>query len=310
MDYFKDIEDKSEKKEAKKQDEKPDEIVEAVLEKIRKQKRKRNCIAISSVVLVMAFVLVKLVTAGVIHISWYENYQDRKAKKRDVAIAEAKDIYDLLPYTNNGNQKSKESLYEDYANNFIRINDKVGYIDDQLNVKIPLVYDEIEGARVNNLGAEQEENYYKVKGSDGIGLLDCEMNFLFEPKYLMIEVFADGKYLIGERDDATGENILKIVNNNKEIICESNIGGGYCEGCYLFGGEYVLKIRCREGRRTYAGILNGNLEPIIPVKYDDVKLSVYHYKENYEFYRVIKNNQCASFDISGEQLDLFVDIEE
>ncbi|MDD6401841.1 MAG: hypothetical protein PUG10_09580 [Lachnospiraceae bacterium] len=186
MDYFKDIEDKSEKKEAKKQDEKPDEIVEAVLEKIRKQKRKRNCIAISSVVLVMAFVLVKLVTAGVIHISWYENYQDRKAKKRDVAIAEAKDIYDLLPYTNNGNQKSKESLYEDYANNFIRINDKVGYIDDQLNVKIPLVYDEIEGARVNNLGAEQEENYYKVKGSDGIGLLDCEMNFLFEPKYLMI----------------------------------------------------------------------------------------------------------------------------
>ena len=292
---------------SKNEDDNKDTVVEDILEKLKKQRIKRRRLTIASIVAIFALILVKALTSGVIHIKWLEDHQN---KKREIAITEAKDIYDLLPYIENGKKKSKEYLSKKYANEIIRIDDKVGYIDEQLNVKIPVIYDEIEIARVNNLGEEKEELFYKIKGSEGIGLLDSETNVVFEPKYMQIEVIENDRYLVGKIDDATDETILKIVNNNKEIICESNIGDGYCDGCYVFGDDHVIKIRCREGKDIYTGILNMNLEPVIPAKYDDIKLCVYQFRSAYEYYEVIKDNQYANFDINGNQTGFFSDIEE
>lgn len=250
--------------------------IDLIIEKMEKKSRMKKLlvryVVIAAFVFFVFSVVKDLITSGIIYVQWYEDYRDKKIEGRRASICEANDIYDLLPYMDKREGMSEADLKE-FADNYIEIDGKVGYLDENLNVKIPVMYDDIELAKsYYYAGSDSNKCYYKIKENDCVGLIGPDMDIIFEPSYIEIDVLGDNGFILVEEDKETGFTFLKTVDSNGNILNEYNLEYGYYEGCYYINDRYSFKIKCedKEHNSYYEGVLDENLKVIVPTEYYDV----------------------------------------
>lgn len=357
----------------------------------------KKIIEIGAIAFVAFLVGSFLLRSGLVHMKWYDNYLDKKIEKRNTAIAEAKDIFDLFPfmvstgsydsgcwysdvkdykkflkvfqfmgeyggytiftyegerylavvYTEenynggfgrirnvkreySGNNlrinfdiehktysdrtaddrrakiliKLEENIdhlyingtrYREFEGQVIKVDGKEGYLDKNLNVKLPVIYDDMQLRWIYKKG-ELQEHLYIIKGPEGVGLLDRNADFIFQPKYKNVEVLDNRLYLVEEEDESSGDIIIKIYNKYKDVLNSQNIGDGYVDEIIYINDQVNYKIKCKRNGVWYTGLLGENLEVSIEPCYEDIQV-VYTVPDS-GYYEIVNNS-----DMHGKSIN-------
>ncbi|MDD6401837.1 MAG: hypothetical protein PUG10_09560 [Lachnospiraceae bacterium] len=342
---------------------------------------------------ILAFVLIAagvlLVLSGVVHVKWYDNYLDKKAEEKKIAIAEAKDVFDLLPYIESERRLDKgcwysdikdykklanvfevmrynqhyaiftyegerylalvynsehyqevpnkinsvkqeysgdkltltlevdnkfysrpygdtgaklfikldqdfnqlfigEDEYSEFEGDFVEIDGKVGYVDKNLNVKIPVIYDDVEWM-------EAGDDFYKIKGEGGVGLLNTDKDFVFEAKYFDTAALKNGLYMVEEEDEVSGDITINIYNRHNEILSSYNLGDGYVDEIFEINNQANFKVKCKKNGIYYTGLLGDDWEFIIEPSYEDIRV-IYTEPQVSGYYEVINKSKMVMYD--------------
>ena len=194
--------------------------------------------------------------------------------------------------------------YTEYDGGQLIIDDKVGIVDKDLNIKIPFIYSgiyELDEYREKAIG-----KFYRVYlEGQGNGVYDKEYNEVLSPNYSNIYYVDDDRFIamifkseVSSMNDNEivlidrDENILKKMNGFLEPVDTSSMKCCDDQMMYLLVGDD--KLACY-------GIIDEELNVIIEAKYNSI-----YWMESEERYKVEnKEGKIAFFDSDGNQLTEF-----
>ena len=194
--------------------------------------------------------------------------------------------------------------YTEYDGGQLIIDDKVGIVDKDLNIKIPFIYSgiyELDEYREKAIG-----KFYRVYlEGQGNGVYDKEYNEVLSPNYSNIYYVDDDRFIamifkseVSSMNDNEivlidrDENILKKMNGFLEPVDTSSMKCCDDQMMYLLVGDD--KLACY-------GIIDEELNVIIEAKYNSI-----YWMESEERYKVEnKEGEIAFFDSDGNQLTEF-----
>lgn len=226
--------------------------------------------------------------------------------------------------------------YKKYEGGLYKARNLHGYIGSDLEVVVPFEYRSFQyeikpdfgmGENLDSYAKlyetyNESENPYKYKtgypGSyvrvikgDKEGLLDPNLNMIFEPEYSKIYFQPHDCFLVEKYDEGTKENKQFILNSDKKILYEHQ--GGTLGQCFFLKGKnlmfiyYVMKLENgKEEQRVE--LLDGKFNTIIGAEYNYIIQMDYPYMKDdgkVGAFKVIQGDKSAFFTVEGEQITPF-----
>ena len=194
--------------------------------------------------------------------------------------------------------------YTKYSGGKVHIGGKCGMADGDLNITVPLIYDEIyDYSYYGDRDTTDLPTLYRVyvKGQ-GNGLLDEDLNLIISPKYYNIHVVDKDTFIAMtlKSDDEQNnhiflldkdENILKTIDG---FVDDDSSGAMYCHI-----GHLKYSINKPDQSIDCEGIIDEDLNVIIEPKY----VTVFQTDNGYKVTDI--DGKEALFDMEGNQLTDF-----
>ena len=188
--------------------------------------------------------------------------------------------------------------------------EKYGYINGEGVITIPVEYDEItefENHYYNEETDEQIEidynNYLKIYKEDlGMGIAKKDGNILIDCTYSSILNFGENTFAVTTGTEQQAK--LGVIDINGNLI-KDYINGGIFDDSKVFNKYAVISLNGKKG------IVNRNLEILVPMEYDDMKIETSETTTESgisETYYFIGNNNDA-YTIADEEGNIKMDSE-
>ncbi len=191
--------------------------------------------------------------------------------------------------------------YTPYSGGTLYIGDKVGVLDKDLNITVPVEYDMIR--KITGL-PDNKVLYHTYKDGCGGGILDENYNTLLPPEFGNIFYINDNKFIVMKQDSSVDTNYY-ILSTDRHGNPTSSFTEGFIDGSETFFNyaEQVI-FGVRDGNRFKYGVIDSDLNIIIEPVYDHI--STFEKTAPTQFYVVEDSHEnFAVFDSFGTQKTKF-----
>lgn len=185
---------------------------------------------------------------------------------------------------------------------------KYGYINEEGKLTLPVEYDnisELENYYYNEQTNEEVEidysNYLKIyKENTGTGIALKDGNILIDAIYSSILNFGENTFAVTKGDNNQAQ--LGIIDINGNIVKEY-INGGIFDDSEVFNKYEVISLNGKNG------VVNRNLEIIVPIEYDSMDIETSEATNELgkyeEYYFIGKNGDV--YTIMDEEANTIID---
>lgn len=212
-----------------------------------------------------------------------------------------------------------EKLVDRFTGGIIKKNNKYGYIDENMNITIPEIYNGIYDLTITNeflktaTGEKFEidySNYVRISNDNGNGIATKQGKILMECQYGNIIYYGYNTFVVTKKVNDTWKMGVVDINNNIVI----DFIDGFMSQEYFTSTQYAIYNVINENR-SYEGIIDRNLNIILQPIYSDVTMwdiDFYNsdgiYKEEYfdennkyheDYFVVEKDGKRAVLDVEG-----------
>ena len=177
-----------------------------------------------------------------------------------------------------------------YDGGVLKVEDRFGFVDADLNFKLPLVYNAI-----NEFDTDKVDHYYYTARDRNLGLIDNNGDFVLSEKYSSIVCIDEDRFFVEKEED--GKSMLGIVDSNEKpvkdyipgsIEMQSTLSGNYVN-------QYIYSCETADGWKK--GVVDGDLNIIIKPEYEEIA--------EYEFdspkvYYAVKNSRGKTAVIGND----------
>ncbi len=244
-----------------------------------------------------------------IDILW--NVIETKSKYNNVYVKVRNDKY--------SNPDLDEKLIEKFAGGIINENGKYGYIDENMNITIPSIYNGIYDLTITNqflktaTGEKFEidySNYVRISNDNGNGIATKQGKILMECQYGNIIYYGYNTFVVTKKVNDTWKMGVVDINNNIVI----DFIDGFISQTYFTSSQYAI-YNVINKNHSYEGVIDRNFNIILQPIYSDVTMwnidisnSDGIYKDDYfdinnkyheDYFVVEKDNKRAVIDAKG-----------
>lgn len=204
-----------------------------------------------------------------------------------------------------------KSEVERFGGSTIKENDKVGYIDENLNITIPIVYDfinelEVKNDSLKNVAGEKFDpdysNYVTIRNDKGVGIANKQGEIIVDCQYEIIGYYGENTFIVNKIVDGNWKMGVIDINNNVVI----DFVDGFLEYQYFQSGLYTtFKVKGEHYRKDnfdYSyGIIDRDFNVIIPAIYSKISQNSFDRGEYHEtFFIVEKDNKRAVIGVEND----------
>ncbi|MCR4766384.1 MAG: hypothetical protein K5875_00285 [Saccharofermentans sp.] len=180
-------------------------------------------------------------------------------------------------------------VIEKYQGGVIRVDGKYGFVDEDLNIKQPVVH-----GNINDFETDRVDGYYWMVDDGTMALLDHGGNIVLSQSYTSIICINPDRFLVTKMDE-NGFCTTGIVDGHENVVCDFISGSVEMQsiGIYNAKGQYILSSG------GLKGVIDEDLNVIIEPKYSEV---VEYCGESPNMFYVVENGigKCAVVDNKGE----------
>ena len=181
-----------------------------------------------------------------------------------------------------------------YAGGCVRIGERWGVCDADLNMIYPPIFD----------GICRLYNFYRVWNEEGTGLLDENFHEILPTKYQTVDYLSPDRYLVTNWQDSIQNSKISIIDGSGNEIY------GNIDGLFLGSGTFHNHARqriyaiARDPKPPLYGIVDDQLNIILPAKYADITMWA---EDTADQFYVVGNDKAeyAVFDPNGNQVTEF-----
>ena len=236
---------------------------------------------------------------------------ETKSKYNNVYVKVHNDKY--------SNQDLDEKIVERFTGGIINENDKYGYIDENMNITIPVIYNGIYDLTITNkflktaTGEKFEidySNYVRISNDNGNGIATKQGKILMECQYGNIIYYGYNTFVVTKKVNDTWKMGVVDINNNIVI----DFIDGFISQYYFTSTQYAIYSVINDNH-GYEGVIDRNFNIILEPIYSDVTMwdiDFYNsdgiYKEEYfdknnkyheDYFVVEKDGKRAVLDVEG-----------
>lgn len=236
---------------------------------------------------------------------------ETKSKYNNVYVKVHNDKY--------SNQDLDEKIVERFTGGIINENDKYGYIDENMNITIPVIYNGIYDLTITNkflktaTGEKFEidySNYVRISNDNGNGIATKQGKILMECQYGNIIYYGYNTFVVTKKVNDTWKMGVVDINNNIVI----DFIDGFMSQYYFTSTQYAIYSVINDNH-GYEGVIDRNFNIILEPIYSDVTMwdiDFYNsdgiYKEEYfdknnkyheDYFVVEKDGKRAVLDVEG-----------
>ncbi len=189
--------------------------------------------------------------------------------------------------------------YHEYNGGKIKVGDRYGVADANLNLIVPVKYETIRD--LETFGTDK--HYYYIVAESGSGVMNENYETIIFPEYDNIFFVSDSKFVVDKalKGEASLENSqIGVLNQDDELIHEYI--DGFIDGGESFDNDVHQVVFCRmSGNDFLQGVLDDDLNIIIEPQYKSI--SVFKIDSKKDQFYVVENAQgeFAAIDSSGKQ---------
>lgn len=178
------------------------------------------------------------------------------------------DIDDTCTESDSG--RDSELYLDEYSGGITRIGENYGYLGPDMGIVIQPEY-----KMIRKLRTDSKESYYYAVGSSGTGILDENMKWILKPDLGYDEFFyLDGSFPVAciYGDDENDNSWLYTidVNGNKTGGKIQGTVKSVRENAAFCNRDHVAVIFQLKDGKIYYGVVNSDLDVIIPPIYSDI----------------------------------------
>ena len=212
-----------------------------------------------------------------------------------------------------------EKIVKKFTGGIINEDDKYGYIDENMNITIPTIYNGIYDLTINNeflttATSEKFEidysNYVRISNDNGNGIANKQGKILIECQYGNIIYYGYNTFVVTKKVNDSWKMGVVDINNNIVI----DFIDGYMSQNYFTSTQYAIYSVINDNH-SYEGVIDRNFNIILQPIYSDVTMwdidfynSAGIYKEEYfdktnkyheDYFVVEKDGKRAVLDVEG-----------
>lgn len=239
----------------------------------------------------------------------------------DVIETKAKynNVYLKVHNAKYSNPDLDEKIVKKFTGGIINEDDKYGYIDENMNITIPTIYNGIYDLTINNeflttATSEKFEidysNYVRISNDNGNGIANKQGKILIECQYGNIIYYGYNTFVVTKKVNDSWKMGVVDINNNIVI----DFIDGYMSQNYFTSTQYAIYSVINDNH-SYEGVIDRNFNIILQPIYSDVTMwdidfynSAGIYKEEYfdktnkyheDYFVVEKDGKRAVLDVEG-----------
>lgn len=234
-------------------------------------------------------------------------------------VIETKSKYNNVYVKVHNDKYSNPKIVEKFTGGIINENDKYGYVDENMNITIPAIYNGIYDLTITNeflttaTGEKFEidySNYVRISNDKGNGIANKQGKILMECQYGNIIYYGYNTFVVTKKVNDTWKMGVVDINNNIVI----DFIDGFMSQDYFTSTEYATYSVINDNH-GYEGVIDRNFNIILPPIYSDVtmrNIDFYNsdgiYKEEYfdknnkyyeDYFVVEKDGKRAVLDVEG-----------
>ena len=175
---------------------------------------------------------------------------------------------------NNTYSNSTEKLVKKFAGGIINENGKYGYIDENMNMTIPAIYNGIYDLTINNeslktITGEKFEvdysNYLRISNNNGNGIATKQGEILMECQYGNIIYYGYNTFVVTKEVNDNWKMGVVDINNNVVI----DFIDGTMSQDYFTSTQYAI-YSVIKNNHSYEGVIDRNFNIKIQPIYSDI----------------------------------------
>ena len=189
----------------------------------------------------------------------------------------------------------------EYNGGRININEKWGFVDKELNIILPIKYDNIFDYTVHH-EVENPPQWYRVYNKDlGCGLLDENFNEIISQNYMNIYYVNSNCFIamLNTNSGSIADDKIVMIDRDENVIKEMDgfLEDDSCGDLYRMDGH--LRFMVPYGNLGHYGIMDEDMNIILEPEYKEIFYVDNHYK--------VTNDQGkeAIFDTEGNMIEGF-----
>ena len=197
-----------------------------------------------------------------------------------------------------------EKLVDRFTGGIINKNDKYGYIDENMNITIPVIYNGIYDLTITNeflktaTGEKFEidySNYVRISNDNGNGIATKQGKILMECQYGNIIYYGYNTFVVTKKVNDTWKMGVVDINNNIVI----DFIDGFMSQNYFTSTQYAIYSVINDNH-GYEGVIDRNFNIILEPIYSDITMWDIDIGDYHEDYFVVeKDGKRAVLDIEG-----------
>ena len=217
--------------------------------------------------------------------------------------SEYNNVYAKVYNNTYSNPNLNEKLVRKFTGGIINENGKYGYIDENMNMTIPAIYNGIYELTINNeslktaTGEKFEidySNYVRISNDNGNGIATKQGEILMECQYGNIIYYGYNTFVVTKKVNDTWKMGVVDINNNVVI----DFIDGFMSQNYFTSTQYAIYSVINNN--SYEGVIDRNLNIILQPIYSDVTMKNIEIGDYYEDYFIVeRNGKRAVLDKEG-----------
>lgn len=163
-----------------------------------------------------------------------------------------------------------------FTGGIISNNDKYGYVDENLNITIPTIYDGIYELALNNENLKDEtgnkfevdySNYVRISNNNGNGISTKQGKILIECQYDDIIYYGKNTFIVIKEENNNYKMGVVDINNNVII----DFIDGYMSQTHFTSTNYAI-YTVFNGNYSYKGVIDRNFNIVLQPVYSDITM--------------------------------------